>query len=102
MWICCLVKVKYRRLSRRGLFGNGWALYGVIAFCIGSVLRGLIVNGVVRSWFHFGMLCIGGVCSCGVVLFEALVGCVAMGCDYPTRGSSRAKRCMVMLCCGFV
>ena len=74
MWICCLGSVLYGYIVPcRGLFGSGWALYGGIAFCTGSVLRGLIVNGAVRSWFHFGMLCTGGVCSCGVVLFEVLV-----------------------------
>ena len=58
-----------------------------------------------QSWFHFGMLCTGGIWSCGVVLFEVLVGCVAAECGYPTRGSSRVKRGRVMvlktdeLCC---
>lgn len=63
------------------------------------------MNHVVWSRFHFGMLCTGGIWPCGVVLLEALVGCVAVGCDYPTRGSSRVKRGRVMvlktdeLCC---
>lgn len=82
MWIYCLGSVLYGYIvSCRGLFGSGWALYDVIAFCTGSVLCGLIVNGVVRSRFHFGMLCTGGIWSCGVVLFEALVRCFYVVCS---------------------
>ena len=98
MWICCLGSVLYGYVaSCRGLFGSGWDLYGVIAFCAGRVQRGLIVNHVVWSRFHFGMLCTGGIWPCGVVLFEVLVGRFAVGCGYPTRGSSRVKRGRVMV-----